>query len=208
MSISAAEATVIAGIVGGGSAVIAATLATIGTYKVTERSVDEIKKEGDRQREADRQQRKLDRQHAWDLAAEDRRQQRIEAAYLQLQTYIAGWSNFAEWRIRIYETDPPTPAPELPNLEARDVALASLQSSAEVDAAVSTFTHQILSFRVHVGDYEYWERMASPYLPGSNEQRRDSRQRLEASASRLIEAGEAAHSRMREELAGWRQGNT
>lgn len=184
---------------------IAATLATIGTYKVTERSVEEIKNEGDRQREADRTQRELDRQHAWNLATEDRRQQRIEAAYLQLQTYIAGWSNYAEWRIRMYETDPPTPAPALPVLDAQDVALASLQSSAEVDAAVSTFTQRILTFRVHVGDYEYWERMASSDLPGSIEQRRESRQRLEASATRLIEAGEAVHSKMREELAGWRQ---
>lgn len=40
MSISGAEATVIAGIVGGGSAVLAAGLATIGTYKVTQRSVE------------------------------------------------------------------------------------------------------------------------------------------------------------------------
>jgi hypothetical protein len=39
MSISGAEATVIAGIVGAGSALLSASLATFGTYKVTNRSI-------------------------------------------------------------------------------------------------------------------------------------------------------------------------
>src|SRR5271157_3697288 len=87
MSISGAEATVIAGLVGGGSAVLAAGLATIGTYKVTDRAVKEAKAEGDRQRQGVEKERQLDRQHVWDLAADERRQQRRREAYIAIQTY-------------------------------------------------------------------------------------------------------------------------
>ena len=73
MSISGVEATVIAGLVGGGSAFLAALLATIGTYKVTTRSVVAALTEGDRQQAADEKERRLDREHAWELAAEERR---------------------------------------------------------------------------------------------------------------------------------------
>lgn len=47
----------IAGLVGGGSAVHAAGFATLGTYKVTDGSVRGAKDEVDRQREADTKER-------------------------------------------------------------------------------------------------------------------------------------------------------
>ena len=57
-----AEAAVIAGVVGGGSAILAASVATFGTYKVTSRSIAA--------------------ESTW--RREERIQQRIEQAYIEV----------------------------------------------------------------------------------------------------------------------------
>jgi hypothetical protein len=202
VSISGAEATVIAGLVGGGSAVIAATLATIGTYAVTDRSVKEVKSEGDRQRTADEAERRLDRQHAWDLAAEDRQQLRRRDAYVTLQIYATGWSNYARWRIRNFETSPPTPAPELPQLEPHTIATAELLASQSVADAVAEFTNKLMLFRVAIGSYEEAQRMADPELPGSVAEARTFLNHMEQAGRRVVEAEEELRRMMRGELAG------
>lgn len=192
----------IAGLVGGGSAVLAAGLATVGTYKVTDRSVKEAKAEGDRQRQADEKERQLDRQHAWDLAAEERQQQRRRDAYVAIQTYVTGWINTAQWRIRPYETDPPTPAPETTLLEAETIATAELQASEQVIEALTDFTKKTQLFLVAIGGYRRAEEMADPQLPGSVNSATELREHMESRGNDLLTAGESIRQMMRDELAG------
>ena len=200
MSISGAEATVIAGGIAAGAAVLGGLIGTFGTLWATDRSVSQIELEGDRQREADAIQRQADRDHQWALAVEQTRQEKLLEAYTQTQTYVAGWSNFAEWRTRIYETEPPAPVPEIPKLGERDIALASLLVSPEVDALLTQFTTRIQYFRIAIGELESLDPNADAGLPAAVEDRDASRIRLKTSAERLVEAGERVYKQMQQEL--------
>jgi hypothetical protein len=202
MSISGDEATVIAGIVGGGSAVIAAGLAAWATYKVTDRTVREAKAEGELQRSAVEKERQLDRQHEWDLAAEERRQERRRDTYLTLEIYITGWADFASWRIRMYETEPPTPAPDILRLEPQTMAIANLMASDSVVEAALDFTKKVMSFRVAIGSLEQAQAVVSSELPGSYVQAAEFDSLMRTRGADVVAAQDAVRLMMREELAG------
>lgn len=202
VSISGSEATMIAGIVGGGSAVLAAGLATLGTYGVTKRSVVAAAAEGERQRTADADQRQRDRVHAWDLAAEERRQTRRRDAYVTIQVYVSAWSEFAQWRIRRFETDPPIPVPIIPSIERETTAAAELLASPDVVAALTDFTTLVQRLRFAMGSWESAKGMAHPGNPASVEEERRSFDQMEIIGQQIVDAGNALGVRMRGELFG------
>ena len=108
--VTASQAALIAGIVGGGSAILAAAIATFGTYKVTNRSI------------------------AADVTGrrEERRQQRIEDAYIEIQTYLSRCIKYVnEVRVGIDVS--------VPRWDLARQAAAKLRSSSEVRPELNQF---------------------------------------------------------------------
>lgn len=200
MAISGGEATVIAGAIGAGSALVAATLASWVTYKTTKRSVTSAQEEGERQRIADAGQQELDRAHAWNLAAQERRQVRRREAYIIVQRYASSWSRYAEWRIRLFETDPPTPEPAIVEPGESEMVIAELQASAEVAMALTAFTTLVQHFRIAVAAYEQASEMGLPASPGQQSDAHEAFDRLEKAGRGVIDAADALRDLMRQEL--------
>ena len=121
---------------------------------------------------------------------------------MTLQTYTSGWSNHARWRIRNFETEPPTPPPELPQLEAQTISVAELLASQVVADAVVEFTSRVMLFRVAIGRYEEAQTMAQRELPGSIETASQFLDHMQKMGRQVVEAEEELRRMMRDELAG------
>jgi hypothetical protein len=86
MSISGGEAAVIAGIVGGGSAILAAGLAAVATYKVTDRQVKSAVAVSEAQRA-----------HELRMAKDERQQARRAEAYLLVVAFMDTSDRWTSW---------------------------------------------------------------------------------------------------------------
>ena len=108
-------AIVVAGIVGGGSAILSAGLAAYGTYKLTGRT-----------------------------ANEDRRQERIRDAYVTIQLHINGWGNYATWAanpaMMVVQV-----RPRPPDLSDEAEAVAALVASDQIVTATTEFNKRLQS---------------------------------------------------------------
>jgi hypothetical protein len=123
-----AEATLIGAIVGGGTAVLAAAVATICTYKVTKRSID-----------ADAAQKR-----------EERMQQRIELAYTEILTYLSNSIAHVDLCMTHSADDLDSEIPSAPSLEPSRRAAAQLHSSALVRRGWAGFESKMTSFGGYV----------------------------------------------------------
>jgi hypothetical protein len=170
--VTGAEATIIAGIVGAGSAVIASAVATFGTYRVTKRSGNE-----------------------------DRKQERIRDAYVTIQLYVNKWGNYATWTANP-ELIAQHLRPELPTVSDEAEAVAALMASDKIVAAVKDFNKKLDSFRSALGVTDEAQRTMNQNAPETVSQLGDSWMVVIRTADELTDAAERVHLQMRKELAG------
>jgi len=183
-----------------GGALASAALASAVTYRVTLRTVASAEADGEKQREHDAKERKLDRDHEMALSVEERHQQRLRDAYVTFQVYVGAWGRFADWKMRTYETDPPQPEPVMPVIDAEAEAISSLLASRGVVESLEVLNEKVDYLRIAMGDHAYWESMKSPDLPGSVQELAESGNRMREAAERLSQAAHTAHNLMRQEL--------
>jgi hypothetical protein len=146
---------------------------------------------------------------ARELAKEDRRQTRIQDAYLTIHLYVDKWARYAQWRARSFR-----PAgelePELPAVSEAAAALSALVASDEVEAAMTTFNTLRMAFRTVVGEHDDAIAVVQSLLEmpsdvaarttASDNARRASG-RVAAAAAALGVQAEIVHQLMRQELA-------
>jgi hypothetical protein len=174
-----AEATLIAGIVAGGTAVLAATVATIGTYKVTTRSINA----------GATQQR------------EERMQQRIEQAYTEVLTYISNSIAYVDWCLTHSADDLDTELQPALRMEPSRRSAAQLHSSALVRDGWAGFESKMTAFWGYVKLYRSHKRDAIGGLPGAVEEQRSARSGMEKTASELRNISDLLYDQMHRELS-------
>jgi hypothetical protein len=121
------EATLWTAVAAAGGAVLGAFIAAAVTVRITKRSVTSAETMAAKQR-----------QHERELVVEKRDQDRLLDAYMAIQRHVMSWVESVGWRIRLYETDPPTPQPVGDPLDSEAGAIASLVASPEVDQLLVT----------------------------------------------------------------------
>ncbi len=136
---------------------------------------------------------------ARELAREDRRQVRLQDAYLTLHLYVDKWGRYAAWRakpIRMGGTEP-----ELPVVSEAAGGIAALVASDAVAAEMLEFNGLLRAFRNAVGSWETaTEMFRLDPRPGNTDVPRASAE-ISRTASELSAKAEAIHQQMRNELA-------
>lgn len=79
------------------------------------------------------------------LAQEERRQARIQEAYLTLFVYLEKWERYAQWAAQVYVFS--DDEPELPELNDAGGGIAALVASKPVEAAMEEFDKLLIAFR-------------------------------------------------------------
>jgi hypothetical protein len=133
------EATLWTAVAAAGGAVLGAFIAAAVTVRITKRSVTSAETMAAKQR-----------QHERELVVEKRDQDRLLDAYMAIQRHVMSWVESVGWRIRLYETDPPTPQPVGDPLDSEAGAIASLVASPEVDQLLVSFNRLVRAFLVSV----------------------------------------------------------
>jgi hypothetical protein len=117
------------------------------TYLATRRQVGAATDEGKRHRDADAEQRQLDRDHEIALAREAREQQRLLDTAVAVMSWISLTVGWAHWRFRCLQVGgPPFPEPELAPTDPADQALAVLILSKDASQSLLNFRRAFVQF--------------------------------------------------------------
>jgi hypothetical protein len=133
------------------------------------------------------------------LAGEDRRQSRIQEAYLTIHLYVDKWQRYADCRSRgvrlVGEGEP-----ELPNVSDVAAGVAALVASDEVDAEMVVFSTNLMAFRSAVGAHDQAIAITRASRDEIDELTR-AREEVRTKAMTLATQAEVVHNMMRRELA-------
>lgn len=145
---------------------------------------------------------------ARDLAREDRKQARIQDAYLTVHLYCDKWARYARWRARVFRPVGEL-EPDLPVVSETAAAISALVASEEVEAAMDEFNTRLMSFRSAVGEHDDAVDIVQSLIgmsdvatrSSASENARRTRDRLATTAAALEAQAETVHQLMRRELA-------
>ena len=149
-TLSSNEATLWTAVAAAGGAVLGAFIAAVVTFVITKRSVESAESTAAKQREHEWELAEQEMLHEIQLASEARNQERLLNAYTELQRYASDWVQAANWRIRPYRMDPPTPQPDIHTADPRSIAITSLVASPQVDELFTDFNRLVNLFLVAI----------------------------------------------------------
>ncbi len=181
--------TTVAAVVGalGGAAVSA-----IVTYRITQRQIKAAKNESE-----------LQRSHEREMAAEQRRQERVLDAYVTLIRYVMNTAGQIEWKMRDMKVkfEPPLmPPPEDP-VDARSIAAATLVASGDVGHLLMDYNRRLNSYRAALGVFEQVEQWGDiPFTPDLVAQRGEARAAVQMDGLATIDIANKLIRQMRLEL--------
>ena len=133
------------------------------------------------------------------LAREDRRQARIEEAYMTIYIYVDKWEWYAQWRMQLLRLG--GTEPETPTVSEAAAGIAALVASDEVEAAMIRFEKQLHNFNHALGAHRMaLEAHQMDPVPGDDTVIGASLQ-IKETAQALIDQVQVVFKLMRHELA-------